>query len=153
MIQEFLNDRDLYVVLILAIPHLLYCFIWKNAPTFSKIVRSIGFKDSVRPFAAFAGWLKVAQGAVFLSRYFHYSANFASFFDHLKAIPVHLWVIALALIIAGQTLNVAIYHAIGIDGVYYGFLLGKVSARNHQTYEIPNILINRWFYVAENRLG
>ena len=146
MLQEFLNDRDLYVFLILAIPHLLYCFIWKNAPTFSKFVRSFGFKDSVRPFAAFAGWLKVAQGTIFLSRYFHHSANFATFFDHLRGIPDHLWVIALALIAVGQTLNVAIYHAIGVDGVYYGFLLGKVSAGNHQMHNIPNILIIRCFF-------
>ena len=39
----------------------------------------------------------------------------------------HIWCCQAggALIIAGQSLNVAIYRAIGNDGVYYGFKLGR----------------------------
>lgn len=35
------------------------------------------------------------------------------------------WLTALALVAYGQSLNVGIFSAIGHDGVYYGFKLGK----------------------------
>ena len=43
----------------------------------------------------------------------------------VQSAPAWCWQAAGALILAGQTLNVAIYRAIGNDGVYYGFKLGR----------------------------
>ena len=37
----------------------------------------------------------------------------------------HRWVAAMLLLVLGQVLNAAIYLAIGKDGVYYGFKLGR----------------------------
>lgn len=42
-----------------------------------------------------------------------------------SAISLWQWLAFLVLVAAGQSLNVGIYKAIGVDGVYYGFKLGK----------------------------
>jgi hypothetical protein len=45
--------------------------------------------------------------------------------DAASATPPHLWLLAAAYLATGQTLNIYIYRAIGNDGVYYGFKLGR----------------------------
>ncbi len=40
-------------------------------------------------------------------------------------LPLWQWLAGILLIAFGQALNVGIYRAIGTDGVYYGFKLGK----------------------------
>ena len=43
----------------------------------------------------------------------------------VQSAPAWCWQVGVALILVGQTLNLAIYRAIGNDGVYYGFKLGR----------------------------
>jgi len=122
-----LTQRECVTVFVISIPHLLYLFIWKNAVLFDACIRYLAFNDAVSCFSFIAGFLKVVQAIAFITDYFEHADNFASFVGHLSSISLNRWVLASLLICAGQTLNLAIYHAIGIDGVYYGFLLGKVS--------------------------
>ena len=43
----------------------------------------------------------------------------------VQSAPAWCWQVGGGLILVGQSLNLAIYRAIGNDGVYYGFKLGR----------------------------
>uniref|UniRef100_A0A1D2ABM8 phosphatidyl-N-methylethanolamine N-methyltransferase n=1 Tax=Auxenochlorella protothecoides TaxID=3075 RepID=A0A1D2ABM8_AUXPR len=110
------TPEDWYVITTLALPHLLYAYIWFNSSTWLK---TFG-KKSVQRFETAAWLLKVLQ---FSSVIYWYSVKKPEGVI-LGSISPFAAGISLVLLAAGQALNIGIYRAIGHAGVYYGFKLG-----------------------------
>jgi len=114
---------------VIAGSHLIYAYIWYYPKKFQARAKKMPLKMlGKHPVAVFGnvvlGW-KMIQQFTFLAFVSGGSV------DKLKALLTswisipELVVIALVLFVIGQILNVAIYQAIGKDGVYYGFKLGR----------------------------
>lgn len=112
-------------ILIFALPHLFYGLVWIYPNHFLRL-----FPAGTRAFSTFATLFKGLQLLALLT----FTINIQS--AYLRY--------ALALIGVGQILNMAIYKAIGHDGVYYGSKLGKPVAMcygfpfSFQGYKIPH---------------
>mmetsp|Transcript_37328 Transcript_37328/g.94140 ORF Transcript_37328/g.94140 Transcript_37328/m.94140 type:complete len:193 (-) Transcript_37328:500-1078(-) len=110
---------DSVLVAALAAPHFLYAFIW----FYPNVWRKFAGKDSVDAFAL-AGLIgKLVQfQAVAL---WVWCVRPTGLCLDLSSVTLTHWLLFLALVAVGQALNVGIYKAIGTNGVYYGFKLGK----------------------------
>jgi hypothetical protein len=95
-----------------ALPHIFYAIIWLSP----KIL--LAHKNPVDRFAYIATLLKLFQFIVLLHWYLTNDPSFLSHLDWLTGFA------CLLLLLVGQTLNYAIYAAIGYEGVYYGTRLG-----------------------------
>ncbi|KAK9787879.1 hypothetical protein WJX73_007648 [Symbiochloris irregularis] len=110
---------DWVVVSALAAPHLLYSFIW----FFPKIwLRWFG-KEAVTVFSYIAACGKVLQFGAMVA-WLTLSAGKGLWLDVTQVRAVQ-WAVFFVLFLGGQVLNGGVYRAIGKNGVYYGFKLGK----------------------------
>lgn len=106
------------LALALAMPHLLYGFIW----FFPSVWRRWFGNQSVVVFDSIAWVLKVIQFGMTVVWWSHARAPQPAIdLGQLSALNV---IAGLAVVGAGQTLNIGIFRAIGHVGVYYGFKLG-----------------------------
>lgn len=116
---ELRNASNWIVVGALALPHLLYAFIWYMPELWMKTFQ----KRSVEVFETCAWLLKSVQfSSVVL--WFVSNKDATRGGAGTTSIPPVAGVIGLALMVLGQTLNAGTYKAIGHVGVYYGFKLG-----------------------------
>ena len=112
--------------------HLIYGFIWTYPKKFKAMCKKAPLKFLGKHAVAVFGklvlfWKMMQQAALFwwASGFATPSVDGVKAFVHaLLASPEQLG-LSLALLLAGQVLNIAIYQAIGADGVYYGFKLGR----------------------------
>ena len=107
--------------------HILYALIWYYPKKFTALVKKAPLKFfGVHAVAVFGKlvllWKMLQQVALFA---FVSKASLPTLWALFVANAPVQWAIAAALFFAGQVLNVAIYLAIGEDGVYYGFKLGR----------------------------
>ena len=107
--------------------HILYALIWYYPKKFMALVKKAPLKFfGVHAVAVFGKlvllWKMLQQVALFA---FVSKASLPTLWALFVANAPVQWAIAAALFFAGQVLNVAIYLAIGKDGVYYGFKLGR----------------------------
>ncbi|KAI8110979.1 hypothetical protein M9434_004553 [Picochlorum sp. BPE23] len=122
VVLSFLSQQDAAdvsnwgVVGALALPHLLYAFIWYFPDMWMRMFR----KSSVRVFESMAWLLKVIQFSSVIAWMY---IRMPSGVDVFAIPPLHA-VIGVGLVAFGQVLNAGIYQAIGHAGVYYGFKLG-----------------------------
>lgn len=115
-----LRPSALLVSFCIALPHFLYAFIWFRPEQWRKMFP----KNPVDAFAT-AGLIgKLLQFSVILLWFA--SLRRSGLCLDLAAISLPQWLAFLLLACYGQSLNVGIFQAIGHDGVYYGFKLGKV---------------------------
>jgi len=88
-------------------PHLLYLYIWNNAPQFQRVFRT----HSIRVFTTIALLLKIGQMAAYSVWY--------------RSIPKQEQIaLATGLLLVGQVLNYFVMKKLGYVGVYYGFKFG-----------------------------
>jgi hypothetical protein len=100
--------------------HVLYALVWFNSDRFAAVCRSAK-QSPVEVFGLLVLLAKcIQQGSLLL---WLASVAISPFTAVMEAESSH-WVLAAVLMGLGQTLNAAIYAAIGKDGVYYGFKLG-----------------------------
>lgn len=113
--------------LVVAGSHLIYGFIWYYPKKFAKLCKKAPLKFFGKHAVAVFGkavlfWKTMQQIAVIL-----FAAGYSV--DALKKLALaptmEEWGLTAVLILLGQVLNAAIYKAIGADGVYYGFKLGR----------------------------
>eukprot|EP00882_Tetradesmus_deserticola_P011688 GHRQ01012366.1.p1 GENE.GHRQ01012366.1~~GHRQ01012366.1.p1 ORF type:complete len:196 (+),score=42.00 GHRQ01012366.1:208-795(+) len=117
---SILRPSAMLVSFIIALPHFLYAFIWFRP----ELWRNVFPKNPVDAFAT-AGLIgKVLQFAAVLLWFA--SLRPSGLCLDLSAISLPQWLAFLLLLCYGQSLNVGIFQAIGHDGVYYGFKLGRV---------------------------
>lgn len=103
---------------------LLYPLVWYNAKSFAKACKKRKWKP-VPVFARLVALGKVLQQAAFLVWVSSLSGgSVAALYARLTAASPLQWAAFAVLMAIGQVLNLAIYRAIGADGVYYGFKLG-----------------------------
>jgi len=126
-------------------PHVLYYFVWTRPRQFQKLCRRRrrGYYyrcyDPVDAFALLASLLKAWQATAFAIWYCHCRAaddiddgsddegattTSTSLLWLPSSLSIRQIVPAIALVAAGQALNIGIYRAIGKIGVYYGCRLG-----------------------------
>mmetsp|Transcript_16049 Transcript_16049/g.35925 ORF Transcript_16049/g.35925 Transcript_16049/m.35925 type:complete len:231 (-) Transcript_16049:37-729(-) len=110
----------------ISLNYLMHGFIWHYPKLFTKLCKetvltSLG-STPVDVFSALEVVAKLAQ-AVSLLLYLGVNGCYAMG-AALKSSPPWAWLACFGLVAVGQTLNVAMYKAIGCKGVYYGFKLG-----------------------------
>lgn len=121
----------LLTMLAIASLHILYALIWFSPSSFASVATSFPLRllgpYPVRVFANLVAIGKaVQQLTVTLWACSHAGADsLESFLRLLQAADFRTWAVAIALLLVGQVLNMGIYVAIGKDGVYYGFKLGR----------------------------
>ena len=107
--------------------HILYALIWYYPKKFMALVKKAPLKffgvHAVAVFGKLVLLWKMLQQVALLA--FVSKASLHTLKALVMANTPEQWAIAAALFFAGQVLNVAIYRAIGNDGVYYGFKLGR----------------------------
>lgn len=105
--------------------HILYACVWFMPKRFSAACAfpplSLLGKHPVSVFALLVAIAKILQQIGLLG---FVAATAGSPLDYVLQASWSAWAVALVLLAIGQTLNTAIYAAIGKDGVYYGFKLG-----------------------------
>ena len=107
--------------------YLMHGFIWNYPNRFAGIcqkppLKSLG-SHPVDVFASLEVVAKVVQGASVFA--FLGNAGRVAAWQAISTAPAWCWAAFVALVAAGQALNVATYNAIGNAGVYYGFKLGR----------------------------
>jgi len=107
--------------------HILYALIWYNPKKFKVLAKKVPFKflgkHAVAVFGKLVlGW-KISQQLALCA--FVSKLSMDTFKAFFLALTPELWALAATLFALGQVLNGAIYYAIGEDGVYYGFKLGR----------------------------
>merc|ERR1719446_1721008 len=121
----------LLTMLAIASLHILYALIWFAPSSFASVAKTLPLRMlgpyPVRVFANLVAIGKaVQQITVTLWACEHAGGEgLDSFIGLLQAADFRTWSIAIALLLIGQVLNMGIYVAIGKDGVYYGFKLGR----------------------------
>ncbi|KAF6264303.1 hypothetical protein COO60DRAFT_175043 [Scenedesmus sp. NREL 46B-D3] len=115
-----LRPSALLVTFVIALPHFLYAFIWFKPDQW----RNLFPKNPVDAFATAALIGKVLQFTAVLLWFA--SLRPSGLCLDFSAISLLQWLAFLLLLCYGQSLNIGIFQAIGHDGVYYGFKLGKV---------------------------
>ncbi len=116
---------------LVASSHALYAAIWYYPHTFRHLaerttpLRFLG-ANAVGVFSVLVALLKICQQlGLFLIVSANYADTSAAVRDIVLAASPPRLLAAVALLAAGQLLNASIYMAIGKDGVYYGFKLGR----------------------------
>ena len=102
--------------------YVLHGFIWHCPQLFTSICRPTG-RHPVDVFAALEVLGKFWQLACLAGLLG--ADGIAAVGDALMAAPMWCYAACALYVLAGQTLNMAMYAAIGNDGVYYGFRLGR----------------------------
>ena len=106
--------------------HILYAAVWYNPRAFCRLCECGLFqplgRDAVSVFAVFVATAKMVQQ---LGVGFWAMMTVGGIGPLVEAMMVTNWMLSLALLACGQLLNASIYRAIGQDGVYYGFKLGR----------------------------
>lgn len=116
---EVLRPNNWATMFVIALPHFLYAFIWFQPKVWMKLFP----KNPVDAFATAGLVGKILQfGTVLL--WFSSIRSTGVCLD-ASAISLLQFLACLVLVGYGQSLNVGIFQAIGHDGVYYGFKLGK----------------------------
>ena len=106
----------------LSLLYVLHFFIWHFPALFTALCRPTG----AHPVAVFASLEIVGkfwQAACLVA--FLGSAGTNAAVSVALAAPAWSYAVCVLYVVAGQSLNVAMYAAIGNDGVYYGFKLGR----------------------------
>lgn len=105
----------------------MHGFIWNFPEAFTQASKSSPLNLlGKHPVDVFAGLEVVAKFVQFTALIlFLGSAGCAAAVQAIFAAPLWCWLVLVAGVAAGQTLNFAMYSAIGNAGVYYGFKLGR----------------------------
>ena len=107
--------------------HVLYAFIWYSPKAFTSICARMPYRllgdHPVEVFHRIVVSLKAVQQLAVVALVADCSLTRLA--SMLLATSGTEWCIMAALMGVGQTLNAAIYKAIGKDGVYFGFKLGR----------------------------
>ena len=116
---------DIFTILlclVLTIPHAFYAFIWIYPNKWMSISKKYyKYGDSIDLMAYCVFIIKGIQFiGLFLWTFIIDSSNF-----EFKNMSIFQFIIAIPMIIFGQSLNIGIHKAIGKNGVYYGCRLGK----------------------------
>mmetsp|Transcript_107784 Transcript_107784/g.344087 ORF Transcript_107784/g.344087 Transcript_107784/m.344087 type:complete len:230 (-) Transcript_107784:24-713(-) len=105
----------------------MHGFIWTQPKTFAALSAQAPLSAlGGHPVDVFAGLevvAKLVQGSSLLL--FLGAAGRSAAWAALWAAPAWCWAVLVVAVAAGQTLNLAMYSAIGNAGVYYGFKLGR----------------------------
>ncbi|KAL1519153.1 hypothetical protein AB1Y20_003413 [Prymnesium parvum] len=105
--------------------HVLYACVWYMPEKFSTACASPPLSLLGKsPVTVFAFLVALAKGLQQLGLLGFVAATYGNPFSAAMQASGSTWALAAVLICLGQTLNAAIYAAIGKDGVYYGFKLG-----------------------------
>ena len=120
------------MMLAVATSHVLYAFVWYKTKSFKKLCKKAPLKFigkmPVTVFGNLVLGIKMFQQLSLAA----WAFSFVGSVDKFKALVLtrspEYFAAAAALFLAGQVLNAAIYKAIGKDGVYYGFKLGRTVA-------------------------
>ena len=112
-----------------AYSHLLYASVWFSPAAFVRLcarppLRFVG-PHAVAVFSALVAAAKLLQQAGWFALVARAHGGAAAALEAAAGAGAATWALAAALAACGQALNVAIYAAIGKDGVYYGFKLGR----------------------------
>ena len=115
------------IAAVAASAHVLYGCVWFFSKGFKKACKKVPLKllgkNAVAVFAVLVTLAKVLQQLTLVAWAVDYKLDAA--LPLVTSIPPNQALIGGALVLAGQLLNGAIYKAIGRDGVYYGFKLGR----------------------------
>ena len=122
----------LTLLLIVASSHILYAFVWYKTPAFKKLCKGVlgkvlMNKKPVKVFGKLVLLFKAVQQLALLVWAFSLVLGLTTVGAAIGFVLNTSTVqkaVAVVLIAVGQGLNVAIYKAIGTNGVYYGFKLG-----------------------------
>lgn len=105
---------------LVAFPHLFYAFVWFQPHLFRALA---GPCRPVQVFAAVASVLKLVQGLAVAAWLLEKSpVPWKKWPERISALQ---WCGFALLVGVGQALNVSLYRAIGMRGVYYGTKLGE----------------------------
>uniref|UniRef100_A0A0G4G8T2 phosphatidyl-N-methylethanolamine N-methyltransferase n=1 Tax=Chromera velia CCMP2878 TaxID=1169474 RepID=A0A0G4G8T2_9ALVE len=120
------NHYWLIVAAVNCIPHAWYFWLWLRPTVWTSACSRWGL-DPSHLMASIAGFIKLLQfTALALWIAFAYpnalDDSVSALVQHMRS-PVGAF--ALLVLAFGQTLNFAVYNAIGIEGVYYGSRFGK----------------------------
>lgn len=112
---------------VIASSHILYAVVWYKTKLFKKACKMLPLKLLAKQPVGVFGKLVLLNKVVQQAALCAWASELS--FPALKALvmaqsPMVMGAAA-ALVVVGQVLNAAIYKAIGQDGVYYGFKLGK----------------------------
>lgn len=126
---DCVNDQAwLGVAAVAAASHAMYYYIWNNPAKWAAACKeaplsSLG-ANAVEVFNSCCLGLKAAQQLALVC-WAAGGTSSAAIQSLLRAASNEQWALFALLAGGGQVLNVAIYNAIGKDGVYYGFKLGR----------------------------
>lgn len=110
---------------IIALPHVLYAIIWWWPSSWLRLFSksqppsATGCLQAVAVFSKVAVALKALQFLAF--GYWYYISGPL---PNWSSLTINTYVISLVMIGIGQTLNFAVYKALGKTGVYYGYKFG-----------------------------
>jgi len=107
--------------------HVLYAFIWYNPKVFTDICARVPLRLlGDHPVEVFHHLVVLLKGLQQLAAVALFAdCSMTKLVSMLLATTWVEWCIVAALMAVGQSLNVAIYNAIGKDGVYFGFKLAR----------------------------
>uniref|UniRef100_A0A7S2J3R7 phosphatidyl-N-methylethanolamine N-methyltransferase n=1 Tax=Haptolina brevifila TaxID=156173 RepID=A0A7S2J3R7_9EUKA len=117
----------LVTALTVSTTHLMYAFIWYNPKKFTSIcarppLRLLG-DHPVDIFHHLVIFLKALQQLAAATLFA--GGSMTTLVSMIAATSATEWGVMMVLMAVGQLLNAAIYKAIGKDGVYFGFKLGR----------------------------
>lgn len=98
--------------------HILYACVWYKPDRF----RTIAGANPVATFSALVAAAKVVQQLTLLA---WVNSTGTDIMSTILLAGYSRWLLAAVFMALGQSLNGAFYSAIGMDGVYYGFKLGR----------------------------
>lgn len=104
---------------VLAIERVAYALVWRRPDAFARLCHRVAQRDPVDVLAAMFVVFKVLQVSVFAAWQVAHGGGFGRASDSVVVL-----VIGVALIAAGQLLNLAVFARLGRTGVFYGNRLG-----------------------------
>lgn len=101
----------------------IYSYIWLYPDKYKNLCENKK-KDPIKMYAYTSFSIKVIQIIFMISMATYYKGPEVLLMDLTNLSPSR-WLVSFLLISIGQTLNFCVYNKIGLDGVYYGFKLGR----------------------------
>uniref|UniRef100_A0A7S0Q3H6 phosphatidyl-N-methylethanolamine N-methyltransferase n=1 Tax=Coccolithus braarudii TaxID=221442 RepID=A0A7S0Q3H6_9EUKA len=117
-----LTLRSVLAALLISSSHVLYALVWYSPKSFMSLCAALAPRSTaVSVFSALVAVAKVTQQVGLIG----WASTHGNVLEMVISMGAVRWVTALLLMGVGQSLNLSIYRAIGKDGVYYGFKLGR----------------------------
>lgn len=103
----------------------IYSYIWIRPKKYAEICKEkLKGEDPIKVYAITSFSIKIMQITFMVLAAIYYKGPHIFLLD-LTNLSIERWLASLTLIVVGQVLNMFVYKKLGLNGVYYGYKLGK----------------------------